>query len=650
MLPLIVAFSILALLYRWLLRRRSGNTQGAAKSNSESPKLPVAHQRLLDEAFEHSPAEADFASDLSPIYPILVLYATEYGFACQVARKIAQVLASIPAEMDRPKLVPRVVNVLHYKVIDFTRESIVAFVCSTTGDGVPPNEATNFRDALTTTDVVLPSTTRFAILALGDRAYPHFCRAGVIFDDLLPDACRLLPRVDVDQEDWDVIDEWIESLQSAIYDHFAKSPPTTVSSDYLRSAVDKYAVSLSSSDARFSFQNPFLAPITYRKLLTGPSTHQDHKQVVRVEFDISSSGMDYKSGDALAIIPKNNPAHVMRLLRTLATNGDELVHLADSHDRSVTFETALSTAFDLKTVRPQLIAFLARHSASAEEVSLARRVLGYDPRDPAAHSSNSSLPALTEFGKQYISEREINDVLMDFPSAPVTVQQISDHLRPLHARYYSISSSPLKDPNTVAITVDVIRYETGSAQREGVASTFLHDRCRIDDSKVGVFVSKNDNFRLPTNHSKPIIMIGPGTGIAPFIAFLEEREANGATGSNWLFFGCRFEKQDFLYADELLDFAGRGFLKLFTAFSRDGPEKVYVQDHIRSNGAKLWDLINQQEAHIYICGDGTKMAGDVDRALRETFSLHGNMTFEDATAYLQKLAEDKRYQRDVWVS
>lgn len=649
MLPLLVAFVILGLLYRWLFRRRSSITDGAARASDEPPKLPVAHQKLLDEAFEHSSPDVDFTSELPRTYPVLILYATEYGFACQVARKAAEVLASTSTETDKPRLIPRVVNVLHYKVIDFTRESIVAFVCSTTGDGVPPNESSSFRDALTSTDVVLPSTTRFAILALGDRAYPHFCRAGAIFDNLLPDPCRLFPRVDVDQEDWDVIDEWIETLQSAIYDHFAKSPPTTVASDYLRSAVDKYAVSLSTSDALFSLQNPSFAKISCRRLLTAPSTDKHHKQVVRVEFDISSSKLEYTPGDALAVIPKNNPAHVVRLLRTLATNGDELVHLSDSRDKPVSFETALSTALDLKTVRPQFVAFLARHSASAEEVLLARRILGYDPRDPNSHSTNSNISA-TELGKHYLSQREVNDILMDFSSATATAQKITDHLRPLHARYYSISSTPLKDPDTVAITVDVIRYETGGLQREGVASTFLQDRCRIGDTEVGLFVSKNGNFRLPTDGSKPIIMIGPGTGIAPFIAFVEEREEKGSTGENWLFFGCRYEKQDFLYADELRNLANRGFIKLFTAFSRDGPEKVYVQNRIRENGSELWDLINVQGAHIYVCGDGAKMSGDVDKALQEIISVHGDMTSDDAMLYLQTLAENKRYQRDVWVS
>lgn len=653
MLPLITAFVILALLYRWLFRRRSTITDGAVKTSEETSRLPVAHQKLIDEAFEHSSSDVDFNSEFPSTYPVLILYATEYGFACQVARKIAQTLASTSTETEKPRLIPRVVNVLHYKVIDFTRESIVAFVCSTTGDGVPPNEATSFRHALTSTDVVLPSTTRFAILALGDRAYPHFCRAGAIFDNLFPDPCRLLPRVDVDQEDWEVIDDWIENFQSAVYSHFAKFPPTTVASDYLRSAVDKYAVSLAAFDVPFSLQNPFLATVSHRRLLTTSSTKQghkqDHKQVIRVEFDISSSGMEYISGDALAIIPKNNPVHVVRLLRTLAANGDELVHLSDNHQKPVSFETALSTALDLKTIRPQLVAFLARHSASAEEVSLARRILGYDPRDPYSHTSNSII-SVTEFGKQYLYQREVNDILMDFSSATVTAQQMTDNLRPLHARYYSISSTPLKDPNTVAITVDVIRYETEGTQREGVASSFLQDRCSIGETDVGLFVMKNDNFRLPTDGSKPVIMIGPGTGIAPFIAFVEERQTKGATGPNWLFFGCRFEKQDFLYADELRSFADSGFIKLFTAFSRDGPEKIYVQNRIRENGPELWKLIDNQGAHVYVCGDGTKMAGDVDEALRDVISLHGDQTFDDATAYLQTLAENKRYQRDVWVS
>lgn len=647
MAPLLAALVVLALLYRWLLRRRSSNTDADTKHAGDTQKLPTAQQKLLDEAFEYSTPDFDFSSDAVSSYPILIMYGSEYGFSCQVARKAAEILATPPDDPDKPRLIPRVVNVLHYKVIDFTRESIVALVCSTTGDGVVPNEATNFRDALKSTDVVLPSTTRFAVLALGDRSYPHFCRAGVIFDNLFPDPCRLLPRVDVDQEDWEVINEWIENLRTSITKHFTEFPPTTVSSDYLHSAVDKYTVLLSSGPTDYSLQSPFFAPITLRKPLTGAVTQNDHKEVIRVEFDLSSSGITYTPGDALAVIPSNNSAHVVRLLRTLASNGDELVYLSDSAGKSVSLDTALSTALDIKTVRPQFVAFLARHSASADEITFARRILGYDPRDSSQFSGGST--SITEFGKEYLSQREVNDVLMDFPSVTINAQQITDHLRPLHARYYSISSSPSKAANSVAITVDVIRYETNGVKREGVASTFLQDRCRIGTPNIGIFVTRNDNFRLPADGSTPIIMIGPGTGVAPFLAFIEEREAANATGENWLFFGCRYENQDFLYADDLQAFAEKGIIKLFVAFSRDGPEKVYVQNRIHENGPQLWNLVDNQGAHIYVCGDATKMAGDVDEALRRVFALHGDMTFDDATSYLQTLAEDNRYQRDVWV-
>lgn len=631
MIALLFAILLLAFAVRRILFNPSQSHTFKKKKSK-----PSAAEKIAAEAFEYPPSD-------QPTHPILILYATEYGFAREVARAAARTLsqAAIHADAGPVALAPRIVNVLHYPILDLTRETFVVFVCSTTGDGVPPNEAAAFRDALVSRDVVLPQQCRHSVLALGDKAYPHFCRAGAIFDSLFGDSSRMLPCVNVDQEDWSVINTWISDLTAAISKELSRRT-LNETHDYLNAAIDKYASALENNvDACYTRNNPFLATVTAKRLLTAPRTGApDEKEVVRVEFDISGSSMKYESGDALAVVPENNPEHVTLLLRAMASNGDELVRLSDKAD-PMEFEAALSTSLDIATVKPDLIAALGRRCEQESERELAEKILGYDPLLGG--------DGITEFGKAYAAKREVFDVLNDFVTASMSPQQLTSVLRPLHARYYSISSTPVTSPDVIATTVDVLRYSSLNIERQGVASTYLRERCKMDSTKVPVFISKNPNFRLPKDDEKPIIMIGPGTGLAPFVAFVEERIARNASGENRLFFGCRHEKQDFLYRDELASFAADGCLKLHTAFSRDGKEKVYVQHQMKEYAEELWQLIDGG-AHVYVCGDGGRMAGDVDRTLCNIVGECGSMSEEDAAAYLEQMSEQKRYQRDVWVS
>lgn len=696
MLLLLVAFAVLAVAFYFVLR--GPNFRGSSdRSVNGSDEKPSAHKKLVAEVFEYATSDENDIGDGNEAHeiqrqPVLILYATESGFAAQVARHVASSLASavppdadaghsIPnghmngegkeeeeqehGEMDvRLRFIPRVLNVSHYRVVDFTRERFVALICSTTGDGVPPNEAAEFRTALESTDVVLPDTSRFAVLALGDRSYPHFCRAGAIFDALLPSGCRLLPRVDVDQEEWPTIEDWTSSFRNAITVAFrTTSMPrgTPVSDmtasgigvnppdDYLRAAIDKYAAMLTSESLKYSRSNPFLARLISRRNLTAPAMKAGHKEVVRIELDVSGAHFNYTVGDALAIIPNNNSVLVNRVLRALASNGDEIIHMPDRTHR-LSLETALTTSLDITTPRPALLVLLARFSGSGAEVGLASRVLGYDPRDPTRSVASPPASISGGFGGQYLASRDVVDVLHDFPTASITGQQLVDVLGPLHARFYSISSTPKTSPDRIALTVDVLRYSTLGIDREGVASSFLQDRCRLNESPVPVFLSSNPSFRLPLDDSVPIIMIGPGTGVAPFIGFIEERVVTKATGCNWLFFGCRFHDQDFLYREKIKKWAEDGVLHLRTAFSRDSPEKVYVQHRMHECSHRLWSLIDGEGAHIYVCGDGSHMAGDVDKALQEIIAEHGERSVANAAQYLEELYIAKRYQKDVWVT
>lgn len=846
MLPLFAAFLILALAFRRLFASSSSSPRGyvvkkgSAGVGGKDEQRSSAHAKLVEEAFEFASTPSTAAGDIDGEvddrkYPVMILYGTEYGFALQVARSVAETLSG----HQQVKFYPRVVNVLHFNAVDFAQEGIVVLICSTTGDGVPPNEAAAFRDALDAGQVEFPAHLKYSVLALGDRAYPHFCRAGAIFDELFAtktgiatsiasamipangdaeeksgnggvangvlngvangvahgvangDAgvhddtgansvadvstsgtdtatsaaaspALLLPRQDIDQEDWDTIHSWTERLVAAVASSSlivaspssdtktgtdpvdintdddindedddakdktstdirstdAKSTTTSAAKtftairsadDYLHGSIEKYAQTLlaAGTAAQYTRANPFPASVQSKRRLTGPALHAGHKEVVRLELDISGSGLSYEAGDAIGILPQNNPALVNRILLVLASNGDELVRIGSGTESIganndgdsnglLSFETALLKHLDLAVVKSPLIVLLARFSASSKEVALATKVLGYDPRDPtkgaaAARSSGSiggdptspSSPrdktattgGLTEFGKEYVGTRHVIDVLSDFPSASVTAQQLAEVLRPLHARYYSISSTPHTSPDLVAVTVDVLRYRSpiDGCGREGVASTFLTDRVSLSVSKkvdgegetdvgnnsstkVPVFISHNPNFRLPADDACPVIMIGPGTGIAPFIGFVEQRMAMGAPGENWLFFGCRYEQQDFLYKDELFSFVDKGCLTLRTAFSRDGggqdgEPKVYVQQRMKECGEKLWTMMSTEKAHVYVCGDGKHMAVDVDQALKDIIMSHGNFDHrKDADAFVDQLAANKRYQRDVWVS
>lgn len=606
-----------------------------AQINKPAESKPTALQKLVSEAFEHATLSPPSAPR------ILVLYGTEYGFAKEVASRLAASLAAAG-------FAPRVVSALHYRVVDFTKELFLAFICSTTGDGAPPNEATDLRDALVAKDVVLPPNCRFAVLALGDRAYPHFCRAGVEFDQLFGDA-RLLDRVDIDQEDWVVINDWITTFENVVKKKLQERAPQSDESDcddYLEAAMGKYVKTLEKcADARYTRNDPFLATVADQYLLTAPKTgHADDKEVIRVEFDIAGSGIQYKCGDALGVVPKNNPQHVDRLLRAMASNGDELVWVSDKAD-PVSFATALTEQLDLRTVKPELVLALAQKSTYDTELALAERVLGHklsEITQPAA--------SLSEWGKIYLAEREVLDVVGDFVSATMTPQGLAELLRPLHARYYSISSTPVLSPERIAVTVDVLRYRSLNIEREGVASTFLKNRCRVNETEVGVFISKNSNFRLPVDGDRPIIMIGPGTGIAPFIGFIEQRLEEKASGQNWLFFGCRHEKQDFLYGEQLREYDENEKIVLRTAFSRDTANKIYVQHRLTECGGELWRLIDDQMAHVYVCGDGGRMADDVDLALRGIVQDKGEKSLDETERFMKELADSSRYQRDVWVA
>ncbi len=375
--------------------------------------------------------------------------------------------------------------------------------------------------------------------------------------------------------------------------------------------------------AKFDRHNPAPAPLIQCRRLTNEASEKD---VRFVNINLKGSGLDYEVGDALGVFPENCPDLVESILKELNARGDELVTAPDG--RQVLSYDALTREYSITKMNDAITSLLADYATDSAEAS--------------------DLRALVDNDQAGVLEWwDLLDVLMQFPTARPPIAELIAALAPLQSRLYSISSSLKAHPGEVHLTVGVVRYTKNNRLRKGVASSFLTERIR-PRQKLRVFVQTSHGFRVPANPDTPMIMVGPGTGIAPFRAFLEERHATGARGKNWLFFGDQRQEYDFLYRDELQRLVSAGVLsRLDTAFSRDQEEKIYVQHRLMENSREIWAWL-QEGAHFYVCGDARRMALDVDRALNVIVAAQGNMCPEDAKEYVKNLSKAKRYQRDVY--
>ena len=385
-----------------------------------------------------------------------------------------------------------------------------------------------------------------------------------------------------------------------------------------------------SDSPHFNKDNPFPARILENRLLTKPGSEKEIRHFV---MDLTGSGLTYEPGDSLGAYPSNRPEEVEELIRLLGASGDEPVSPAMlKHTDPLPLREALFSRLALAGPTPRMV-----HTLAAKAT------------DPAEQAKLKGLlePEAKEVLTQFLAHREFVDLLHEFPSAKLTPQELVDHMRKLMPRLYSIASSPRLHPHHVHLTVAVIRYQTNQRDRVGVCTTFLSDRVNAGGSDVPVFVS-HAHFGPPEDGSKDCIMVGPGTGIAPFRAFMQHRVAAGAPGRNWVFFGAQRQATDFLYEEEWDEWLRQGSLaRLDLAWSRDQETKVYVQDKIRENAAELWTWI-EGGAHFYVCGDAKRMAKDVDATLHEVIAEHGRMDSATADAYLKQMKKDRRYQRDVY--
>jgi sulfite reductase (NADPH) flavoprotein alpha-component len=382
---------------------------------------------------------------------------------------------------------------------------------------------------------------------------------------------------------------------------------------------------MSETNAKYTRNQPYLSKLLKNERLTGP---ESEKETIHIEMELED-GMTYTPGDALGIIPTNRESQVQSVLKALGFDGTERV--ADHYKVDISLHEALTTRLG--------IGKLARGS-----VNQFAKLCGDNPPEGLKALLGTENKALAE---EYVWGREFYDLVTEFPGIVTEPQQLFNILQRLTPRMYSIASSQAAHPGEVHTTVRVVRYTAHGLDRQGVASGHLGERAPVGES-LPVFLHENNAFRLPADTTAPIIMIGPGTGIAPFRAFLEERQATGQTGDNWLFFGEQRSVSDYLYKDQFLAMQKDGLLtNLHTAFSRDQGKKVYVQDRMQENAAELYAWL-ERGAYFYVCGDASRMAKDVESALLDCIAKGSDGTLEHAAEYLAAMKKAKRYQRDVY--
>jgi sulfite reductase (NADPH) flavoprotein alpha-component len=378
----------------------------------------------------------------------------------------------------------------------------------------------------------------------------------------------------------------------------------------------------------YTKDNPFNALVLENRLLNGPGSAKETRHFV---VGMAGSGLHYKAGDSLGVFPSNRPEEVAELLAALGASGDEPVMLPKAAG-PVSFREALASKLALAGPTRRIVETLAARAADPAEKAKLDGLL---------------LPESKDLLAGWLHEREFIDLLVEFPSARLQPQELVDHMRKLMPRLYSIASSPRVHPHEIHLTVAVARYRTNGRDRVGVCTTFLADRVTVGETPTPVFVS-HSHFGPPENGGADAVMVGPGTGIAPFRAFLQDRAASGAGGRNWLFFGDQKRATDFLYEEDWVKWKSEGVLtRIDTAFSRDQLVKVYVQDRMRENAGDLWAWI-RAGAHFYVCGDAKRMAKDVDVALHDVIAGQGGMSPAEAADYVKAMKKEKRYQRDVY--
>ncbi|MFK0376467.1 assimilatory sulfite reductase (NADPH) flavoprotein subunit [Pandoraea sp. NPDC090278] len=562
---------------------------------------------------------------------LTILYGSQTGHAQEVAEQAKARATAAGFKVD-------LFAMGDYKASRLKHDKLLLIAVSTQGEGEPPDDARDFYDFLHSDKAPRLDGTRFAVLGLGDSSYEKFCQTGKDFDTRLAalGAERLIARVDCDVDYDTPAERWIDGAIEALKplkQVVASQASATSTAANLMDSLSLAALAggvggmgaMTTTESHYSRKNPFDAPVLENITLSGRGSS---KEVHHLELSLEGSGLTYEPGDALGVVVKNDAPLVDELIDTLALDPQATT---TTHDSTLSLRDAFVNAYDITTLSR---AFLEKYAALAESTEL-RTLL-----------SAGNEVAL----RDYLYGRDVLDVVRQFPARKLKAAEFVGTLRTLQPRLYSIASSLAANPEAVHITVGAVRYDSHGRARRGVASTYLADI--TDTARTGasvpVYIDANRNFKLPQDAHAPVIMIGPGTGIAPFRAFVEQRQALDAPGKNWLFFGDRNFRTDFLYQREWQRYVKDGALtKIDLAFSRDTEDKVYVQQRLREQGKAVYEWL-QEGAYLYVCGDAEHMARDVHAALTDVIAEHGGLSQEAAAEYVKTLQREKRYQRDVY--
>ncbi len=577
-----------------------------------------------------APAVASAAST-SETRKLTILYGSHTGNGKKVAQQAAEAARQrgLPAEVR---------DMNDYPARQLVQEQNLLVVVSTHGEGEPPIAAEELHQFLHGPRAPKLPNLRFAVLALGDRSYLHFCQTGREFDQRLADlgGTRLLDRAEADVDYQPVASQWIAAAleQIAGTAPVTAVPPATVA---LAAAFAASASVASVSAASVTPHSP-IHPLTHSPIAQFPRENScparvlesiqlngrgSTKETYHLELDLAGSGLRFAPGDALAVRAINHGPLVEEVLRAARLSDSAPVRLGTE---SLPLATALASRRELTVLTRDV---LERYATLAP------------------HAELHGLLADTARLQPYLYGRDVADLLTDFPTDQLTAQNLTDALRPLPSRAYSIASSLLAHPDEVHLTVGAVRYEAHGRRKQGVCSSFLADRVAVGD-EVRVFVEPNEYFKLPTNPATDIIMVGAGTGIAPFRAFVQERVELGAAGRNWLLFGNPHFTTDFLYQAEWQQHLKRGGLaRLDVAFSRDQAEKIYVQDRLLENSREVFAWL-ENGAQLYVCGDKNRLGGAVQAALAQVVQREAGLSADDAAAYVKNLRKQRRYLEDVY--